>query len=425
MSAARDSAAAPARVLYVLKRFPRLSETFVLREILALEAAGVRVSVDSLLPPEQGLTHRELSQVQASVRYLPRRPELRERALVSTHLRLALRRPLRWIAVALRSRRLGGWRRFLQAGLVAERARAEGITHLHAHFVTAATEVVTMAAQLGGVSCSVTAHAKDIHHRDNRDLVRTRLVGCSTVITVSRANVAHLQAVLDPINRAADVRLIRNGVPTLAPARPGRANTILCVARLVPKKGVDVLLQAAALLAPRYPELRVDIIGTGPLADDLLRLRDEAGLADVVHFLGTATSCEVSEAMRNARVVVLPCRVDDSGDRDGMPTVLVEAMAHGVPVISCDVAGVSELVRDGVTGLLVASDDSPALAEAIAELISDPQRAARLGNAGHRLVGASYRPDEATRRLLQVFGLQPGTAPRDDTAERVRAAVAL
>jgi glycosyltransferase involved in cell wall biosynthesis len=405
MSTARQSAAAPARVLYVLKRFPRLSETFVLREILELEAAGVRISVDSLLPPEHGVAHRELSQLRASVRCVPRRPRLRDRELLSTHLRLAATGPLRWIRVALQSRRRGGWRRFLQAGLVAERARAEGITHLHAHFATAAAEVVTMAAQLAGVSCSVTAHAKDIHHRDNRDMVRTRLAGCRSVVTVSHANVAHLQAVLDPTSGAADVRLIRNGVPTQAAAQPGRAKTVLCVARLVPKKGIDVLLYAAALLAPRQSRLRIDIIGTGPLADDLLALRNELGLAGVVQFLGSATSCEVRDAMRDARVVVLPCRIDDSGDRDGMPTVLVEAMAHGVPVISCDVAGVSELVRDGTTGLLVPSDDAHALADAIAKLVGDPRLATRLGHAGRELVDAGYRPDEATTRLLQVFGL--------------------
>jgi glycosyltransferase involved in cell wall biosynthesis len=399
------TAAVQPRVLYVLKRFPRLSETFVLREILGLEAVGVRVSVDSLLPDDGEAGHPELTQLKASVRYLPRRPRLNDRVLLSAHLRIALRSPARWSRIALRAQRRGHWRRFLQAGLVADRVASEGVTHVHAHFATAAAEVAAMAAQLAGVTCSVTAHAKDIHHRDNRDLVADRLSGCISVVAVSRANVLYLRAILDSRRASVDVQLIRNGVSVAAPARPERAGTLLCIARLVPKKGVDVLLRAAAILAPQYPDLRVDVIGTGPLLDDLLALRDELGLEDVVSFCGRATSTEVGIAIRGSRAVVLPCRVDEAGDRDGMPTVLVEALANGVPVVSCDVAGVSELVRDGETGLMVGSDDPAALADAMAELLDNPQLAARLGRAGRELVNVGYRPDEATKRLLQIFRL--------------------
>jgi glycosyltransferase involved in cell wall biosynthesis len=390
-------------VLYVLKRFPRLSETFVLRELLGLEAAGVRVLVDSLMPPEQGIRHRELDDLRAEVRYVPAHPKPSQRQVRGAHLRVAARHPVRWVALAIAARRDATWRRFLQAGMVADRIRREDVRHVHAHFATAAAEVATMAARLAGVSCSVTAHAKDIHHQDNAPHVRRRLAPADTVVTVSEANARHLRAVLSG-PREARVELIHNGVALASPVDPGGSSTLLCVARLVPKKGMDVLLRATALLVRDHPDLRVTVIGTGPLLADLLELRRDLGLDDTVEFAGAATSSEVKRAMDAARAVVLACRVDESGDRDGMPTVLVEALAAAVPVISTDVPGIGELVRDHITGLLVPADDDAALAQAMRELLDSPELARRLGRAGRDLVGSDFSPADATRRLLEVFG---------------------
>ncbi len=395
-------------VMYVLKRFPRLSETFVLQELLGLESAGVRVLVDSLMPPEQGIRHRELNDLLAQVRYVPARPKPAMPAVRQAHLRVALRHPVHWVQLAVAARRAGTWRRFLQAGMVADRVHREDARHIHAHFATAAAEVATVAAQLAGVSCSVTAHAKDIHHRDNAPHVAKRLAAADTVVTVSEANVRHLAGVLPdqrPSNAAGSrrVRLIHNGIRVRPAVDPGAAGTLLCVARLVPKKGVDVLLKATALLVRRYPELRVTVIGTGPLLADLLVLRSELGLDDTVDFVGAATSSQVNRAMIAARAVVLACRIDEFGDRDGMPTVLVEALARAVPVISTDVPGVPELVRDHVTGLLVPADDDAALAAAMGEVLDSPELARRLGRAGRDLVGSDFTPEQATRQLLEVF----------------------
>jgi glycosyltransferase involved in cell wall biosynthesis len=146
------------------------------------------------------------------------------------------------------------------------------------------------------------------------------------------------------------------------------------------------------------------VIGTGPLLAELVDLRHELGLDDIVEFAGAATSSEVERAMDGARAVVLACRVDESGDRDGMPTVLVEALARAVPVISTDVPGIDELVRDQLTGLLTPADDDAALAQAMSELLASPDLARRLGRAGRELVGSDFDPADATRRLLEVFG---------------------
>jgi glycosyltransferase involved in cell wall biosynthesis len=390
-------------VLYVLKRFPRLSETFVLREVLGLEAAGVTVLVDALLPPENSPTHAELESVRAEVRYVPRHPRLRDAACARAHLGLALRQPRRWATLALRARRDGTWRRFVQGGIVAQRVRREGVTHVHAHFATASCEVAVVAAALAGVSCSVTAHAKDIYHHENAPHLARRLAGVDTVVTVSGHNVAHLEAVAREGGIRAAVRHVPNGVGLGAPADPAASASLLCVARLVPKKGVDLLVQAAATLVERRPDLVVDVIGDGPLRPELTARAESLGLAGRVRFHGAATAAEVQTALETCRAFVLPCRIDADGDRDGMPTVLVEALARAVPVVSTDVVGIGELVVDGETGLLVPPDDVAALAAALEKLLDDGALATRLGRAGRRLVEQRYCPADSTLALVDTF----------------------
>jgi glycosyltransferase involved in cell wall biosynthesis len=390
-------------VLYVLKRFPRLSETFILREVLGLEAAGVRVLVDTLLPPEKGPTHPELEELRAVVRYVSRHPRLREAAVRRSHAAVASRHPLRWASLAVRARHEGTWRRFVQAGVVADRIHSDGVGHVHAHFATAACEVASMAARLARVTCSVTAHAKDIYHQDNAPHLARRLSHVDTVITVSAHNVAHLDDVLSAAGRSPDVRHIANGIPLGPPADPAASLRLLCVARLVPKKGVDLLVAAAALLVERHPDLRVDIIGDGPLREQLVAQIERLGLVGRVSLLGVATTSEVLAAMVAARAVVLPCRVDSNGDRDGMPTVLVEALSRGVPVVSTDVVGIGELVTDGETGLLVPPENPSALAAALDRLLVDPLLAARLGDTGRQLVQRLFRPEDSVAALGAVF----------------------
>jgi glycosyltransferase involved in cell wall biosynthesis len=386
-------------VLYVLKRFPRLSETFVLRELLELEALGDRIVIDSLLPAERGPRHPRLRDLRAPVRYLPRHPQLRQPAVARAHLRLALRAPRTWCRLALRARRGGGLRRFLQAGLSAARARAEGAGHIHAHFATAATEVARDAAALAGVPFSVTAHAKDIFHSDNAPHLARRLEGAAAVVTVSAFNAAHLRRLLD----GTPVHHIPNGVPLGEVSGPAAGGPVLFVGRLVPKKGVDLLIDAFARLPPELDSLRLEIVGGGALGDDLAELAARRGLAQRVSFLGAVPSDEVEAAFARCSLVAAPCRIDEHGDRDGMPTVLVEALARAVPVVSTELVGIPELVRDGETGLLVAPEDAAALATAIARLASDPRLARELGARGRVLVAERFDPARSAGLLREVL----------------------
>lgn len=391
-----------APVLYVLKRFPRLSETFVLRELLALEARGERVLIDALLPPEEGPRHPELARLRAPVRLLPRHPRLRDPAVARAHLRVARHVPRRWLAMALRSRSdQEAWRRFLQAGLSAARIRDEGVRHVHAHFATAAAVVARDAGALSDVPVTVTAHAKDVFHQDNAPLLAGRLRGVGAVVTVTEHNAVHLRRVLPGMA----VHVVRNGVPLAAP-RTGtgsRPAPLLCVSRLVPKKGIDCLLSAVALLAPQRPDLCLEVIGSGPLDAALHRQAEELGIGNRVDFRGPLPSTDVQEALNRCAVLVLPCRVDESGDRDGLPTVLLEALACATPVVTTRILGLPELVRHGETGLLVAPDDPVGLAGAIATLLDDPVRAAALGAAGRRLVARLHDCDESAGQLQGVW----------------------
>lgn len=386
-------------VLYVLKRYPRLSETFVVREILELEARGVRIGIDALLPTEPGPQHPDVGLVRAPVRYLPRHPSVRREGVLGAHLGAAARRPVAWVREAIRARRTGTWRRFLQAGLVAQRARREGAGGLHAHFATAAAEVVGHASALAGVPFTVTAHAKDIYSEENARHLRRRVGRARSVVTVSEHNWAHLVRVLP----RTDVRVVRNGVAVGEPVGPTVGGPILCVARLAEKKGLDLLVTATALLAAKRPDVRLEIIGGGPLLEPLRDRAERLGIAGAVSFRGPLSSTEVDEAYRRCSMVALPCRIGGDGDRDGMPTVIVEALARAIPVVTTDVVGIGELVRHRRTGLLVPPEDPTRLAEAMAELLDDPALAGELGRAGRRVVAGDYAPARSAALLAQVL----------------------
>jgi colanic acid/amylovoran biosynthesis glycosyltransferase len=315
------------------------------------------------------------------------------------HVRVALRRPRTWWRLARAARAdQESRRRFLQAGLTADRVRRDRFDHLHAHFATAAAVVARDAAALSGRTFSVTAHAKDIFHETYAASMPERVAGAAAVVTVSGHNVEHLRGLLGPT----PVAHVANGVVRpAAVSGPKSGGPVLCVARLVAKKGVDVLLDAVDLLAGELDTLRVEIIGDGPLAQELHERHPH--LADRVRFLGAVASPEVEAAYSRCSMFVLPCRIAGDGDRDGMPTVIVEAMARAVPVISTDVVGIGEAVIDGQTGMLVQPDDPDAVAAAIAKLWHNPGLGEVLGANGRALVADRFDPARSARDLLDTF----------------------
>ena len=390
---------------YVLSGFPKLSTTFILDELLGLEAQGVPLQVFSLARPTESLRHAEVAELRSPVHQVAERGMLLR--LLRAQRQCARANPVGYRRALSGVARQGSpellWR-FFQAGYVAAEARRLGIRHLHAHFAHHPATVAMLAAELAGISYSFTAHAMDLFRRQvDRGMLARKLGGARFVVTVSEFHVRFLRE-LAP-EAGAKIQLIHYGIdldrftPVPRTSPPAR---IVCVARLVEKKGIATLIEACRLLRARGLELECEILGEGPLRDRLERQIRSGGLDEVVHLRGAATWAQVRAAYRDAQLFVLPCIVAADGDRDGLPVALLEALATGLPVISTPVTGIPEAVRDGHNGLLVPSGDAVALADAVARLWSDPELYRHLAANARPAVAASFdrRSTIATLRAL-------------------------
>ena len=388
------------RIGYVLKMYPRFSETFVLTEMLALEAAGADLAVYSMRHPIDGRFHPALAELRAPVTYLPAK-------LRSTEL---------WQLLRARERDLPDLGAHLGLLLsvtpdeamaatdLAARARTDGLTHLHAHFGSTATTVARVAARIAGIGYSFTAHAKDIFHADViHDDLAVKLRDAAFVVTVSDYNLDHLRRTF-----GADAdRVVRlyNGLDlaAFAPRLGSRERRVAAVGRLVEKKGFDVLLAAAARLRDAGTVVPVEIAGTGPELPSLLALRDRLGLQDLVTFHGALPQHRVRELVATSAAFAAPCVVGVDGNRDGLPTVLLESLALGTPVVSTPVTGIPEAVIDGDTGLLVPESDPAALASALARVLDDGALASSLSRRGRAHVEERFDAARNSAELGRLF----------------------
>lgn len=392
----------PLRVGYVVKRYPRYSETFIVNEILAHEAAGLDVEIFSLRPPCDTHFQDRIARVRAPVRYLAVE-STRAAGLWRTLGRAAEILPDVWQAVG--AARHEDISLVHQALLLACHMHDRGITHLHAHFATEATTVARLAARFAGATYSFTAHAKDIYHEDaSFEDRRDKLQDAAGVVTVSDYNLRYLRETFGAA--ALRVRRIYNGLEldefSYKPPRD-RAPLIVAVGRLVEKKGFDDLVQACALLADAGTEFRCRIIGTGELEQDLRRRIRELGLEDRVEMLGPRPQAEVIRLVQEAAVFAAPCVVGRDGNRDGLPTVLLEAMALGTPCVSTDVTGIPEIIRDSETGAIVAQRDPASLAGAVGRLLADPPLRIRLAEQARGLVEREFDIHRNAAAIREMF----------------------
>jgi colanic acid/amylovoran biosynthesis glycosyltransferase len=390
------------KVAYVVKRYPRFSETFIVNEILAHEAAGCPVEIFALRPVEETHFQDILARVQAPVTRIPEK--LRNADALWTLMREARDAlPRCWTALGQMGEMDGA--DVAQALLLAMACRQKGIEHIHAHFGTTATLVGRLASDLCGIGYSFTAHAKDIFHEyDEPQHLDLKLRDASRVVTVSDWNVAYLRDRFGPI--ADRVIRIYNGLDLdrfdYAPPAP-EAEGILAVGRLVEKKGLHILIEAVRSLRASGRDVTCRILGGGPEAANLAAQVMGSGLTGIVRFHGPQPQAEVVRAMRAAAVFACPCIVGRAGDRDGLPTVLLEAMALGTPVVASDVTGIPELVRDGDTGLCVPEGDPEALAAALARMLDDQGLRRRMSEAARALIEREFDGHANAARLRQVF----------------------
>jgi len=405
-------------VAVVVKGYPRLSETFIAQEILALEQRGLSLEIWSLRHPTEKAVHPMHRQIRAPAEYLPEYL-YQEPLRVLKGLLWGLRQPAVWRMLATfwrdlkrditpnRGRRLG------QAFVLARELSAH-IRHLHVHYLHTPASVVRYAAMLRGLSWSFSAHAKDIWTTPAWEL-REKIADSLWGVTCTRAGEAHL-AGLSPDARER-VTLVYHGLDLsrfpAPPDRPPRDGSdpadplrIVTVGRAVAKKGFDDLIAALGTL-PDGLHWRLAHVGSGEMLPALKRQAAQEGIADKVVFLGSKAQPDVIKLMREADLFVLPAKEGKSGDRDGLPNVIMEAASQRLAIIATDFAGIPEFVRDGREGVLVPPGRWDLLANAINLLARDPARRAALGAA-------------AAGRLARDFSMEAGI---DIIAEKLKAAL--
>jgi glycosyltransferase involved in cell wall biosynthesis len=418
---------------YVMMAYARVDDAFITNEIYLLERMGLKLHVFSVKQPvDNARRHASVEQIQATVTSLPdlttsrnRRALWRHaRAYWKSHLALLLRRPLRYLGTMsyalglhLRYRLLKRVTEeqflvdFLRAGPVAlQVVERPWIRHLHGHFCHASTTVTMLVSRLTGVPYSFTAHAKDMYLAkfNPGDLLQQKARHAEFVVTCTEQNRAHMQRLCPDVTA---LHRIYHGIDTavFSPRAPrptpnGHLPRILAVGRFVEKKGFPYLVRACRVLKEKGYAFRCDIIGRTDKDSALVRkLIAEGQLEAHVFVTDALTHDEIKRLYEQSAILCAPCIVARDGDRDGIPNVLVEAMAMGLPVVSTPVSAIPELVRDGTNGLLVPEKDVAALAAALERLIDDPALRARLGDAGRDTVRDAFDAERTTTQLKDLF----------------------
>ena len=386
---------------YLFERFPKFSQTFCYREIAELFRQGVRPAIFSLRTPELG---PELSWDPAIVSTVHQLPEGDAFARLADEASASLPRAAR--------KTLHEWRgkddslRLHQATYIGVRLQKLGVHHLHVHFAGMAARTAFWIKRFFEIEYSLTAHANDIFVPSDFQIGLSQIFSnASAIIAVSDFAANQLR------NRFADaasrVHRIYNGIDcdNFQPAEPSPPPLILSIGRLINKKGFDVLIEACASLRNSGREFRCEIIGDGPLSAELQARIDRHGLGKQVFLAGPRRQAEIVARLSKATLLVLPCRVDADGAMDNLPTVVMEAMASALPVVSTAVGGVAEMVRDGETGLLVSQNDPNGTAEAVSRLIANRELAQSFGGKGRERAKELFSIQKNVHALRKIFAL--------------------
>ena len=423
-------------VAYILKGFPRLSEMFIASEIYRLEQLGLGLKLYVLTPSDESMRHEIVDRIQTKPDYLPATTSLSATPLfqwlrknvpaflpgigrVLWHNPRGMARAAgAALAQSLRAR-ARFWsipkkqylKEFLKATALADRlSRTPEVDHLHAHFSHGATTVTWLSSLITGLPFSFTAHAKDIYCEslNPAGLLSRKMEAAKFVITCTDANRKHLQSLSStPVHCIyhglnADFSRLLRGQPS-ATRRSGHLR-ILAVGRLVSKKGFDTLVQACAILKSLDVSFETVIIGeSGDHERELRNLISRYGLEAQVRLAGPATQAQLLREYQQATVFCLPCRVLSDGDRDGIPNVLMEAMSCGLPVVTTDISGIPELIRNDVNGILVSPDSPAEIALAVQRVFREPLLAESLGRNAVKTIRENFDGDQTTKELLTLL----------------------
>jgi glycosyltransferase involved in cell wall biosynthesis len=439
MSPAFKAVKSNVQIGYILKGYPRTSETFITNEIRLLEKMGVGLSIFSVKKLEGQKNHAMVKDIKAPVTYLPQADPLSEarfsRWLIdnvpkfsASHALIFKRKPLAYIKVFLECLVMSiqyrnglfelprevFFKEFLQAGFIANAVMESGqIQHLHAHFCHGSTTIAMFASRMTGIPFSFTAHAKDIYLKELNPgkLLQKKMRRAEFAVTCTGANEEYLKqlapkgAVIHKIYHGLDTKLFSYSEQKATDKQDEGLPVLLSVGRLVEKKGFDYLVKACAILKARGRQFQCQIVGGGDadVTEKLVRLIKDLSVEDTVNLYGAVTQEELRDIFKKATVFALPCLVVDNGDRDGIPNVLVEAMSMRVPVISTDISGIPELIDNNINGLLVPEKNAEAMADAIERLLMNPALRQQLGEAGRARVCKDFDSQITTLDLKALF----------------------
>jgi colanic acid/amylovoran biosynthesis glycosyltransferase len=397
------------RTAYILLWFPAPTETFIFREVANLKRFGLPLQVFTLYGARrtnlsvemqaasadvERLGWRALPKLIGGIRYWWRRKPDVVKEIFGSICWLQWRQPEKsaesiWALLA--------------SFELAHRFEAEGIEHIHAPWASGCATAAWAAAKLTGKPFSFTARAWDIYPPDG--LIRAKIRDAALVRTETAANVRHLSAFAD--GNLEKFRVTYNGVPLRAARDAGVAMRppyrLLAVGRFVRKKGFDQLLRAAKLLADAGIDFRLDFAGDGPLRWPLKWLTRRLKLSERVRFHGFVPHHAIADLYAAADIFIMPCVVASSSDRDGLPTVILEALLYRVPVVTTAVSGIPELIEDGVTGLLANERDPAAIAAAVQRLIADREFAVAMAEWGRARVREQFDPERNHRHVLDLY----------------------
>jgi glycosyltransferase involved in cell wall biosynthesis len=410
------------RVLYVTSRFPSITATFIANEMAAVTETGADVHIAPLWKPLPGHDGHPVE-----IPLLPKAVpfDLRNPRTWLAMAKAVVRRPsvLKLLAELVPGHAKSPWLFGKLLGSIPRGlffgswAADNDMDRLHAHFLTTPTTVAMIAGHVAGIPYSATAHAFDITSTDPRIMNGSVSLKCrraDSIVTISEYN---RRDILSRWPELADIRLevIYNGIdtstftpdratPALSGALSGDGTVkILTVSSLIEKKGHEFMIRAVAGLRADGVDVRLDIYGEGPRQQLLADLIDELGVGDCVALRGPANQAEVVKLCQEADIFGLACCVVASDDADGLPTVLIEALAAGLPTVSTQVTGVPEIIIDGQTGRCVPPRDVEALQDAIRSMIANPDEARAMGAAGRQLVTERFRGDKAADELRTLW----------------------
>lgn len=396
------------RIAYLVNQYPMVSHSFIRREILALESLGASVlrvasrGWDATLVDPADLAEREKTQYLLQGGMGPLLASLL-RTLVSSPVRFVRASWLAARMARMSSRPLPVHLAYLgQACRLRELARKERVDHVHAHFGTNSTEVAMLCAALGGPRYSFTVHGPEEFDMPAGLHLKEKIERAEFVAAVSSFGRSQLYRWIGhgQWNKVKVVRCSVDESFTQEAAPPVTASRkVVCVGRLCEQKGQLLLLAAAREMVERGHDIELVLAGDGEMRPELERLVEAYGLGSRVRITGWVSAAEVRSLLLEARALILPSFAE------GLPVVIMEAMALGRPVISTRIAGIPELVREGREGWLVSAGDCQALVEAWTELLqAEPARLQAMGESARQRVARRHSPSEAARKLMQLFG---------------------